>query len=232
MDQEKKGKYFMPDYVRKIFVTVDLVIFTIRDSDLKVLLIKRDTPPFKDVWALPGGFFRIDRSLEEAAKQKLFDETGVKNVYLEQLYTFGNPKRDPRGRIITVSYFALTNSDNIRLDAHAPGVKDVKWFSIKAVPDLAFDHKNIISYALKRLRWKLEYTTVAYSLLPEKFTLTELQNSYEIIFGRKFDKRNFRKKILSLNILADTRNIKKESSHRPAKLYSFKKRSPEIIEIL
>ncbi len=212
--------------------TVDIVIFTVRNSELEILLIKRNAQPYLGEWALPGGFFSKNDSLEEAAKKKLYDEAGVKDVYLEQLYTFGDPKRDPRGRIITISYFALINSENIKLDVHVPDVKEAEWVSVKNLPKLAFDHEKIVSYALQRLKWKLEYTNVVYSLLPEKFTLTEMQKVYETILSERVDKRNFRKKILSLKLLKDTKKIKKDVSHRPAKLYSFRKKEPEIIDIL
>ena len=191
----------MEDKYPRPSVTVDIVIFTLRDRELKVLLVKRDVEPFKGKWAIPGGFVRIDESLENATKRELAEETGVKDVYLEQLYTFGYPKRDPRGRVITVSYIALVNSENIKLEA-TTDVSDAQWFLVKSIPLLAFDHKKILEYALKRLRWKFEYTTVAFSLLPEKFTMSQIQNIYEIVFDRKFDKRNFAKKIIYLNILS------------------------------
>lgn len=212
-------------------VTVDMIIFTIQDNDLKILLVKRNIPPFKGYWALPGGFVNISESLEDAAKRELEEETGVRDVYLEQLYTFGEPKRDPRTRVITVAYFALINSENIKLRATGD-VSEAQWFSAYNLPELAFDHKTIIDYALKRVRWKLEYATVAFSLLPKRFTLTQLQKVYEIIFHKKFDKRNFRKKILSLGLLEETKEETKNVSHRPAKLYSFKRKIGEIVEIL
>ena len=215
---------------KKPSVTADIVIFTIKDNDLKVLLIKRKLKPFKDSWALPGGFVRIDESLEAAAKRELKEETGVKDVYLEQLYTFGNPKRDPRGRVITVSHMALINSDNISLKPTSDA-SEAKWFSVSGLPSLSFDHKKIIDYALKRLKWKFEYTTVAFSLLPKKFTISQIQKIYEIVFNKKFDKRNFAKKIISLNILKEE-GIKKDVSHRPPRLYSLKKNIGEIVEIL
>ncbi len=211
-------------------VTVDIVIFTIKDNDLKVLLVKRGIEPFKGMWAIPGGFVRINESLEDAARRELREETGVKDVYLEQLYTFGDLGRDPRGRVITVAYFALVNSENLKLKA-TTDVKEAKWFSVRKLPPLAFDHEKILKYALKRLRWKFEYTTVAFSLLPKKFTLSELQRIYEIVFNKKFDKRNFRKKILSLNILKKE-GKKRNVSHRPPQLYSLKKKIGEIVEIL
>jgi 8-oxo-dGTP diphosphatase len=213
-------------------VTVDTVIFTMKNKDLKVLLIKRSLEPFKDKWAIPGGFVRIDESLEEAAKRELEEETGVRGVYLEQLYSFGEVKRDPRGRVITVAYFALANSDSIILKPSTDAY-EAEWFSISKLPPLAFDHKMIMEYALKRLRWKFEYTTVAFSLLPKKFTLGGLQEIYEIVFSRKFDKRNFRKKILSLNLLEEG-EILKDVPHRPPQLFSLKKEVGigKIVEIV
>jgi len=218
------------DKFEKPSVTVDIVIFTIKNNDLNILLVKRNMTPFKDKWALPGGFVRIKENLQEAAKRELEEETGVKDVYLEQLYTFGNPKRDPRGRVITIAYMALINSENIKLKA-TTDVSDAKWFSIKKIPKLAFDHHRILDYSLKRLKWKFEYTTVAFSLLPKKFTLSQIKKIYELVFNKKFDKRNFAKKILSLDILNE-KGINRNVSHRPPMLYSLKKDIGEIVEIL
>ncbi|MEI6731078.1 MAG: NUDIX domain-containing protein [archaeon] len=211
-------------------VTLDMAIFTIQEGELKVLLIKRNHPPFKDTWAIPGGFVKMDESLENGAKRELQEETGVKAVYLEQLYTFGEPNRDPRGRVITVAYMALINSENITLKA-ATDASEAEWFPVAKIPKLAFDHKDILAYALKRLRWKFEYTAVAFSLLPEKFTMSQLQRLYEIVFAKQFDKRNFSKKILSLDILNEE-EVKKDVSHRPPQLYSLKAKPNEIIEII
>ena len=201
-------------------VTVDIVIFTIQNDDLCVLLIKRKYPPFQGKWAIPGGFVHSDETLANAAVRELYEETGVQDVYIEQLYTFGDPKRDPRRRVITVAYFALISSENL-LVRPDNDVSDVRWFSIYNLPKLAFDHGSILKYALKRLRNKIMYTNVAFQLLPEQFTLTELQKAYEVILGKKLDKRNFRKKILSSNILEKTHNKKVEGRHRPAMLYKF-----------
>ncbi len=212
-------------------VTADIVIFTIKDNDLKVLLIKRGVAPFKDKWALPGGFVHLDESLEQAAKRELEEETGVKTAYLEQLYTFGNPERDPRGRVITVAYFVLIKSEQQKLRA-STDASDARWFSAYKFPQLAFDHQEILEYAIKRLKWKFGYTTVAFSLLPKKFTLTSLQKIYEIVFNKKFDKRNFRKKIFSLNLVKPTKELKKDVSHRPPKLYKLNKNIGDIVEIL
>jgi len=217
------------DY-EKPSVTVDITIFTVQNNELKVLLVKRGVEPFKDKWAIPGGFVKMDESLEDAAKRELKEETGVGEVYLEQLYSFGDPKRDSRGRVITIAYMALINSEKIKLKA-ATDASEVQWFSIKKIPTLAFDHKKILDYSLKRLKWKFEYTTVAFSLLPREFTLGEIQKIYEIVFNQQFDKRNFSKKILSLNILKEEA-IKRDVSHRPPQLYSLKSGTREVIEIM
>ena len=220
----------LEDYPRPS-VTVDIIIFTVRKNNFKVLLVKRGVVPFKDMWAIPGGFIKMKESLEEAAKRELKEETGVKADYLEQLYSFGDVNRDPRGRVITIAYFALIKSENVKLKA-TTDVYETKWFSMKELPKLAFDHKKILNYALKRLRWKFAYTTTAFSLLPEKFTLTQLQNLYEIILDKKLDKRNFRKKIISLDIIKPSKEIKRGVSHRPPQLFYFNKKIGEIIEIL
>lgn len=218
------------DDFSKPSVTVDIVIFSIRDDQLKVLLVKRGIEPFKNNWALPGGFVRIDESLENAAKRELEEETGINDVYLEQLYSFGNIARDPRGRVITIAYMALVNSEKIMLQAKTD-VSEAKWFVVDNTPKLAFDHKEILDYSLKRLKWKFEYTTVAFSLLQKKFTISQLQNIYDIVFNKKFDKRNFAKKIHSLNILKEEEVLTKVA-HRPPKLYSLKSGIDKIVEIL
>jgi 8-oxo-dGTP diphosphatase len=173
------------------------------------------------MWALPGGFVHIDESLEEAAARELEEETAVTNVFIEQLYTFGEPNRDPRTRVITVAYFALVSHDDVE---HQPGddAEATGWYSMKALPEqLAFDHAEILDYALTRLRYKLEYPSVGFQLLPDEFTLSELQHAYEIILGEGLDKRNFRRKILSSGILAQTGKKKKEGEGRPAMLYRY-----------
>ncbi len=211
-------------------VTADIVIFTIQNNELKVLLIKRKLNPFKDKWAIPGGFVRINESLEDAAKRELEEETGVKDVYLEQLYSFGDPERDPRGRVITIAYMALINSEQIKLRA-ATDASDAQWFSVKKIPVLAFDHKKILEYSLKRLKWKFEYTAVAFSLLPKKFAISEIQKIYEIVFNKQFDKRNFAKKLISLDILKEE-GINTNVPYRPPMLYSLKKNIGEVIGII
>ncbi len=201
-------------------VTVDVLMMSLRQRDLQTLLIKRRAWPFENTWAIPGGFVNMDESLEAAAKRELQEKTGVQDVYLEQLYTFGDPGRDPRTRVITVVYFALLDSERLQVKV-ASDAADVDWFSVYELPPLAFDHEKILQYALSRLRGKLDYTTIAFNLLPEQFTLRELQRVYEIILHKRMDKRNFRKKILATGILEDTGAKKMEGTHRPARLHRF-----------
>jgi 8-oxo-dGTP diphosphatase len=203
-------------------VTVDVVIFSLVENDLRVLLIKRKSAPFIDMLAIPGSFIQIDESLTAAAARALADKTGVKNVYMEQLYTFGDPKRDPRTRVITVTYFALVPYTAVELNLQDAQVGQLAWYSVFALPELAFDHADILEYALTRLRYKLEYTSIGFQLLPDVFTLTELQKAYEIILEEQLDKRNFRRKILSAEILEETGHKKKDGEGRPAKLYRYR----------
>lgn len=206
-------------------VTVDVILFAWLHGELCVLLIRRKRSPFRGYWAIPGGFVEEDEGLEHAAERELREETSVGNVYLEQLYTFGNPDRDPRGRCITVSYIALINSEQLTERANAGSdASDARWFPVTQLPRLAFDHSRILQYALDRLRNKLEYTTVGFQLLSRRFTLTELQRVYEAILGKKLDKRNFRKKILSLRILRALPEMRKEGRHRPAQLFTLVER--------
>jgi 8-oxo-dGTP diphosphatase len=205
-------------------VTVDITIFTVRNDELNVLLIKRAERPFQGEWALPGGFVMEDEGLEEAAARELVEETGVSDVYLEQLFTFGAPGRDPRGHTVTVAYSALIPSDNLELTA-STDAEGVAWFAIDKLPELAFDHDEILEVAHDRLVAKLEYSTIAFQLMPESFTLTELQHVYELIERGEIDKRNFRKRILALDVIEATGEEKREGPHRPAKLYRVIDRS-------
>jgi 8-oxo-dGTP diphosphatase len=209
-----------PSIYERPSVTVDIILFTVSDNDLKVLLVKRRLPPFKGMWAIPGGFVRKGETLEAAALRELREETNISDIYLEQLYSFGDPGRDPRMWVITIAYFALVSADKMELRADTDA-EEAAWHSIYALPELAFDHKEILHYALERLRNKLEYTNVGFQLLPKKFTLTELQRLHEIILNRPLDKRNFRKKILSQGILKELDETKMEGVHRPARLYKF-----------
>jgi 8-oxo-dGTP diphosphatase len=199
-------------------VTVDIVIFTIQSGALRVLLVKRAAAPFQWQFAIPGGFVVEDEDLDQAALRELREETGVGDVYLEQLYSFGDVGRDPRGRVITVAYFALISAD--RPLTAGTDAAEAEWWSMDQLPTLAFDHARILNYALERLRNKLEYTTVGFQLLPEKFTLTELQEVYEAILGKQLDKRNFRRKLSLLKILKPLPEYRR-GGQRPAQLYRF-----------
>jgi len=210
-------------------VSTDVVIFTIQDEQLRVLLIKRAGDPYRDSWALPGGFAEIDEGLEQAAQRELVEETGINGVYLEQLYTFGAPDRDPRKRVITVAYYAMVPPDRTSLRP-ASDARDAGWFPCDALPPVAFDHDRIIALALQRLTSKMEYSTIALQFMPAAFTLGELQRVYEIIQGEALDKRNFRKKILAHDFITPTGAQRRLGNHRPARLYSIK--SPGKVEFI
>ncbi|NTW21925.1 NUDIX hydrolase [Candidatus Falkowbacteria bacterium] len=212
-------------------IATDITIFTVEDGALKVLLIKMNKSPFEDCWAAPGGLIQIDESVDQAAKRILAEKTGLKQVYLEQLYTFGEVKRDPFGRVVSVAYFALISSDGLKL-ATSDEHREISWFSVNELPKLAYDHKAMIRSAIERLRGKLEYTNIVYSLLPDAFTLSELQSAYETILGRTLDKRNFRKKVLSLGMIRKTGKLDLGKKNRPAELYSFIEKKLKNIEIL
>jgi 8-oxo-dGTP diphosphatase len=186
---------------------------------LHVLLIRRGIAPYEGQYAIPGGFIHENESLQDAALRELYEESGVRDVFLEQLYTFGDPGRDPRGRVITVAYYALIASGQRPLAAGTDAA-EARWFSMDELPELAFDHRRILDYAMERLRNKLEYTTVGFQLLPKKFTLSELQTVYEAILGRRLDKRNFRRKVTLLRILKPLREWQ-QTGRKPARLYRF-----------
>jgi 8-oxo-dGTP diphosphatase len=204
-------------------VTVDCVVFGLDDEDLKVLLIRRDLPPFEDKWALPGGFVRLDETLDEAARRELQEETSLERVFLEQLYTFGGIDRDPRERVITVAYYALVRLSDHRVQA-ATDARDAVWFAMDDLPPLAFDHDQILETAHQRLQGKVRYQPIGFELLPPKFTLTQLQKLYEIVLGRVLDKRNFRKKIQGMGVLEELDEVEKDVAHRAARLYRFDKK--------
>lgn len=202
-------------------ISVDVVIFTIREGALQLLLAKRPRPPYEGRWALPGGLVALQEDLEASASRHLGEETGLTGVYLEQLYTFGNPTRDPRMRVVSVAYYALTPaarlSTQINLDSER-----LRWFTFAKRPELAFDHDTIVDVAHRRLAAKLAYSTIALQFLPEQFTLRDLQNVYEIILGRVLDKRNFRKQVLALDQIEETGDERRNGNHRPARLYRMK----------
>ena len=202
-------------------VTADIALFTVREKALQVLLIRRKDWPFAGQWALPGGFVRPGESLEDAARRELSEETGVHEVLLEQLWAFSDPQRDPRTWVITVAYTALVASDALTLRAGTDAA-EAAWFRVQALPQpLAFDHSEILDHAIASLRARLEVNLqIAAALLPRRFTLSEMQDVYEIISGRALDKRNFRKWVLGTDALAVTAE-EKRGAHRPALLYQF-----------
>lgn len=201
-------------------VTVDCVVFGLDQSaELRVLLVQRAYEPFKESWALPGGFVKEAETLEEAARRELKEETGISDIFIEQLYTFGATQRDPRGRVISVAYFALINLQDHALSASTDAT-DAQWFQLSQLPNLAFDHDKILAVARKRLDAKVRYQPIGFELLPAKFTLSELQQLYETILGRPLNRRNFRSKILKMDILEQLER-QKNVPHRPAYLYQF-----------
>ena len=212
------------------WVAVDVVIFTLDQKSLQCLLVQVKEGPFAGKWAFPGGLVGAEESVGEAAKRELHERTGVSHAYLEQLYTFGKPERDPATRAVSVSYLALVPYEKVRLN---PGVKyaAVRWFNADRLPPLAYDHQQVAHLGLQRLRSKLQYTNTVYSLLPREFTLGEVQEIYETILRRPLDRRNFRKRILALGLLNPLKKVRR-GAHRPAYLYAFKHRRPMIIEML
>ncbi len=204
-------------------VTTDVVVFTVIDERLQLLLIRRSGEPFRGCWALPGGFLDIDEDLDACAARELAEETGVTGVYLEQLYSFGRPDRDPRERIISVAYYALVPANRIQVRA-ASDAAEAAWFPIANLPELAFDHGEIIAMAHQRLVAKLDYSTIAFQLLAETFTLGELQQVYETLIDAELDKRNFRKWALALEQIEETGELRRRGSHRPARVYRLRER--------
>lgn len=212
-------------------LTVDCVVFGFDadDADLQVMLIQRNLPPFKGDWALPGGFVHIDETLDAAARRELREETGITNLYLEQLYTFGAPDRDPRERVVTVAYYALVRMSDHEVRA-ATDAADAAWFSVHDVTQLAFDHDEIFTIALDRLRGKVRYAPIGFELLPEKFTLTQLQHVYEAILGQELDKRNFRRKVQKTGLVVETGEVQKDVAHRAARLFRFDQKQYRALE--
>ncbi len=204
-------------------LTVDCVVFGLDNDELKILLIERAQDPFKGSWAIPGGFVDMEETPEEAAVRELQEETGLENIYLEQLYTFGGVDRDPRERVVSVAHYALVNIEGKDIKA-ASDAKNVAWFSLNDIPKLAFDHENILQVALDRLRGKVVYQPIGFELLPPKFALSQLQRLYELVLEKSIDKRNFRKKILKMDILIELDEIQQDVKHRAARLYSFDKK--------
>ncbi|MDQ8202344.1 NUDIX domain-containing protein [Pelagicoccus sp. SDUM812003] len=207
------------DYPRPA-LTVDAVIFGLDEDELKILLIQRAGEPFKGSWAFPGGFVEMDETTEEAVQRELEEETGIKDVFLEQLYTFSGVQRDPRERVVSVAYFGLVKPSGLRMAA-ASDAQDVRWFAIDQIPDLAFDHREILQVALKRLRGKIRYEPIGFELLPPEFTMSQLLRLYSNALGKPVDKRNFIRKIKKFGILNELPKKRRDGAHRPATLYSF-----------
>lgn len=231
---EKRGKIPMPkrytyEYPRPS-LTVDCVIFGYDHErrDLSVLLIERADDPFKGKWAFPGGFVEIDESTDDAARRELEEETGVNDVFLEQLYTFSEPYRDPRGRVVSVAYYALVNLKEHDVKA-ASDAADAQWFPVEDMPDLAFDHDTILNVAIDRVRGKVSYAPIGFELLPKKFTLRDLQHLYETILGRKLDQSNFRKRMMKTGVVQETGTKESDVPHRPASLYEL---DPDVYQKL
>jgi len=210
-------------------LTTNVVVFSLRDEKLKLLLVRRRNAPFQGYWSLPGGVVGEDEDIEATANAKLEEGTGVSGLYLEQLCTFGAPDRDPRERVVSIAYYALVPSKRLRLrtDEHSEGVG---WFALDELPELAFDHAQMVETAHQRLAAKLEYSTIAFQFMPERFTLSELQNVYQIILNCDLDKRNFRKRMLAMDQIRQTAEVRKNGSHRPARLYRVN--NPHEVQII
>jgi 8-oxo-dGTP diphosphatase len=220
-----KEKKYCYEYPRPA-LTSDCIIFGFDNFDLTILLIERAHEPFKNKWALPGGFVDMNETTETGALRELYEETGLKNVFIEQLYTFSDVDRDPRGRVVSVAYYALIKLDEYSIHA-GDDAGDANWFPVNDLPELAFDHHKIIEVALQRLKGKIRYQPIGFELLPPMFTLTQLQNLYETILQRELDKRNFRKKILKMNLLIPMDEKQKNVAHKAARFYKFDKQKYE-----
>lgn len=205
---------------QSIKLTVDAVVFGYEEGNISVLLIQRKYEPFKGKWAIPGGFVLDDESLEEAVERELHEETGIKINYLEQLYTFGKPNRDPRGRVVSVAYFGLVRPNAFKIFA-STDAEQVQWFNINELPKLSFDHKVILETAIKRLQGKITYEPIGFELLDKKFPFSDLEKLYTTLLGRAIDRRNFRKKIVGLNVLDELNEKVSKGSGRPANLFQF-----------
>lgn len=205
---------------QSIKLSVDAVVFGYEEGIISVLLIKRKYEPFKDNWAIPGGFVLNDESLEKAVERELQEETGIKINYLEQLYSFGEPARDPRGRVVSIAYFALVRPNAFKILA-STDASEVKWFNIKELPKLSFDHESILNMAIKRLQAKITYEPIGFELLDRKFPFSDLEKLYITLLDRDIDRRNFRKKIVGFNVLDELNEKVSRGSGRPANLFKF-----------
>lgn len=212
----------LKDFFHAAF-SVDNVVFGFDEGDLKVLLIFRGADPYKGMWALPGDLVRLDEDLDRAAERVLQDLTGLKNIFMEQIHTFGKVDRHPFGRVITVSYYALIKTEDYKISPNS-WAEEAAWFSVKELPPLPFDHLEILEFAKQRFKEKARRQPIGFELLPKYFTLTQIQHLFEAILDAKFDTRNFRKKILSMNLLVDVKKLEVGKAHRPAALFKFDKK--------
>lgn len=210
-------------------ISIDCVIFGFDGQGLKILLIKRKNQPSQGMWALPGGFIKTNENLDDSAHRILKELTGAKNIYMEQVHTFGEVNRYPLRRVITITYYALVKPGHYELNAGSDA-DQVDWFPVDKIPKLPFDHKNIFKHSLEKLRSKVRSKPIGFELLPKKFSLTDLQNLYEVILGEELDKRNFRKKILKMKILVDLKEKQKGVAHRAASLYQFDQKNYAIMK--
>lgn len=216
--------------LQDIRVAVDAVVFGyFAKKELNVLLIQRNIEPFKGDWALPGGLVLNNESLDDAVKRELMEEAGIKPDFLEQLYSFGNPERDPRNRVVSVAYFGLVNPTYHRLQA-STDADDAKWFNINNLPKLSFDHQEILDKAIERLRTKIQYQPIGFNLLKKEFPFSDLEDLYKTIIGQEIDRRNFRKKIMSFGFLEETDKVHQEGSGRPGKLFKINPKKYQELE--
>lgn len=212
-------------------IHVDIALFTVQSGVVKTLLVKRTNKQFIGEWIIPGGGVYNDESVDAAAQRELLEKTGIKGIYMEQFHAFGEVDRDPRKRMISVAYFALIDANKVNLLTKTQKTEDAYWADITELPKLGFDHNNILNYAVKVLRNRLLNTNLAYSIMPPEFTLPELQNVYEILLGKKLDRRNFRRKFLNMGIIKNTGEQIVAGAFRPANLYSFTSKKYQEIDI-
>ena len=210
---------------QNISIAVDAIVFGYqKDQGVSILLIKRKYAPFKGKWAIPGGFVEDKESLESAVERELKEETGVKIDYLEQLYTFGKPNRDPRNRTIAIAYFGIVNAGKFQKLQASTDAEDAEWFNIKNLPALAFDHRQILTVAIERLRSKITYEPIGFELLDRKFAFSELEDLYSTLLDRPIDRRNFKKKVIKLDILEELdEKAPRSGAGRPGNLFQFNK---------
>lgn len=233
MSEGRKGNMDLQNPLyKKQGIHVDIVVFTVDGKDVKTLLVKRSKKPFVGEWIIPGGAVYNNESIDYAAKRELKEKTGLNNLFLEQFYAFGEPKRDPRQRMVSVAYLALINKNKVNIQQKTPKTMDAGWFSIEEIPDLAFDHNKIVLKALEVLKKKLMDTNIAFEIMPAEFTLAELHFLYETILNKQIDRRNFRRKLLSIGLIESTGEKEEGVSNRPGVLYRFKERKFKEIEII